>query len=228
MNATWLWFAVGATWLAVGGGFVNSLAESYKMPQLLWCTGLLWLAALLMGWQASADFWLTWRQQDAWILTERQRALAMTPQTVLSENMRQMHPSAIDVLKLYGRMTWMILPGAEPDSQVEWVLYGTQCTYDFIGAFLEESNDTSCVPEWKFANDGAKLYAPKGMKENWCTDREQYQQFIAFLYGLGRVTKAFGNQPAAWVGPWNPLNVGKTMAIRFDEDEGQGQALPLL
>lgn len=216
MNARWVGFSVLAILLGMAGAYVNWAADLYKMPQLLWCGGTLWLLVLPLLWQAGSEYLLNYRQQNAWILKERQRALAMTPQTVLAEAMRQMHPSAIDVLAMYGRMSWMILPGAEPDSQVEWVLYGTKCTYEFISDFLSWSTQTTCVPERQFANDGAKKYAPHGMMESWCSDREQHQQFTAYLYGLGRITKTFGNQPAAWVGPWNPENIAKTMGIKFE------------
>lgn len=219
MSARWLKWAVIATVLTFGGIAINLWAEASKLPELWICISADLIVAMLFGVQAIVEGVNSWRLESADILHLRQRALSITPQNVLAEHMRQMHPSAIDILAMYGRMTWMVMPGAEPESQVTWVLYGTQVTYEFIGAFLQDSNNESCVPEWKFANEGAKHYAPSGMESGWCSDREQYRQLIAWLYGAGRVTTAHGNQPAKWIPPWRPELVARTMGVVFGEAE---------
>lgn len=215
----WIRYAVVTVFLLVGGVLVGWWnVDVQGSDGLVAAQVVLFGLAVPFGLAWFSNYFLELSREGAYILRERQKALSMTPQTVLSENMKQMHPTAIDVLRLYGKMTWMILPGAKPEDGAEHVLYGTQCTWDFIAEFLRSSTYTACVAEWRFANDGAKHYAPHAMKEAWCTDREQYQQFVAYLYGLARITLAHGNQPAAWIHPWNPETVARSMGIRFDDD----------
>jgi len=132
-----------------------------------------------------------------------------------------MHPEAINILKMYGRATWQLIPGAKPDADdAMWVLYGTQVTSAFIYEFLRTSTPSACVPISKFANDGAKLYAPRGMKDAWCSDRAQYNQLVEYLFGVYRVTQAHGNMPAEFIPPWNPENVARAMGFElWPEDE---------
>jgi len=204
--ALWAWgFATGAlAWLNVCSSVLGTVGGGL----LLWALWLVWLTA--------------WEQASLNYQTRR-RADSQTPLTILSENMKQMHPAAIDVLKMYGRATWMIIPGAKPEDQAQYILYGTQCTWDFIAEYLRSSNNTSVVAEWRFANEGAKHYAPTGMQANWCTDREQYKQLTAFLYGLGRITLAHGNQPPAWIPPWSPMTVARVMGIKFENDQEENE-----
>jgi hypothetical protein len=172
---------------------------------------------LVMIFAAVGNGWAYFSQVGRDNFSERQRALALTPQVLLSENMKQMHPSAVAVLAMYGRTTWSVIPGRETSDQTIYILYGTQVTYAFAADFLFVSNRVSCAPEWKFSNEGAKKYAPEGLEAGWCTDREQYQQLIAYLFGRMMVTRAHGNQAAAWIPPWNPETVAKLMNIELAE-----------
>lgn len=219
MRPVWLGAAVAV--LLMAGLALEGLA--LDVPYLRMVSNCLYGLAVPFFLGALLDIWMDARQQSAYLFQTRQRALAMTPHVLMAEAMKQMHPSAIEVLKLYGRTTWQILPGSKPGTQAQYILYGTQCTWDFIAEFLRSSNGSTCVPEWRFANDGAKKYAPFGMTDSWCSDREQYQQFTAFLYSTLRVTLPHGNQPAAWIGPWNPEMVAKAMGIRFDEFEDEDE-----
>ncbi len=204
--------AIAAVWLYADWPVLGWIAAAWA--------GILAVAALL-------NAWLYFSSHFTDLYVERRRADAITPQNRLAEVLVQCHPAVVDVIKLYGRMAWQILPGARPDALVTWVLYGTQVTYEFLMDFLNESTKVSCVSEWRFSSQGAKHYAPEGQEASWCTDREQYQQLIAYLFGLCRVTRAHGNQAAQWIPPWNPETVAHTMGIDLYEEEDHAKELPV-
>ena len=114
----------------------------------VWCRSevLGWTTAIwagILGFSALMNCWLYFEQHFTDLYEQRQRANAITPQTVMADHMQQLHPAAINVLAMYGRTTWMILPGGQPDQNVEWVIYGTKVTYGFIIEFLQSSTKMS-------------------------------------------------------------------------------------
>jgi len=213
----WKWM-VPAMFMPVFGTVAAWLIEQTELyMQVIGMVIGIWAIVFLIA--AIMNCWAYFSEIATDEFSSRQKALATTPQVLLSENMRQMHPSAISVLAMYGRTTWQVIPGKAPEDDSIYVLYGTQTTYEFIADFLLASTDQSCAPQWKFFNEGAKHYAPAGLEEGWCTDREQHQQLQAYFYGRLMTTMPFGNQPAAWIAPWNPKTVAKVMNINLEVEE---------
>jgi len=219
----WKWLGPAGAMVALVplAAWINLIAERNVWDWLVWCNCLVVGLMPFLGLQVWAGFVAYYRRLDVDDFVTRRRAEVLTPQNILAESMKQMHPHAIDILAMYGRSTWMLIPGASPKKdEAMWILYGTQVTSAFIYEFLRTSTTTACVPMYKFANDGAKLYAPVGMKDSWCSDREQYKQFVEYLFGVSRVTQAHGNLPAEFIAPWNPENVARAMGFElWDEEE---------
>jgi len=218
---TWKWLlpAFGVPGSLAMGMLINWLADQYQMPWLLFCNVVIVFAGIFMAIQAAAMFKAYYRKLEVDDFVAKQKAQATTELVLLSENMKALHPSAVNVLAMFGRSTWHVIPGSLPEDDPVYVLYPTQVTYEFIAEFLSESSDTLCPAEWKLTNDGAKHYAPEGLKEGWCTDREQYQQLITYLQRRLMVTMPYGNQPAAYLGAWNPRTVAKVLNIALDESD---------
>lgn len=202
------------------GLWVNMVAERNAWAWFGWCNYAVFGAMPILALQAFAGFRAYYRRLAVDDFVAKRQAEIMTPQIRLAETMKQMHPAAINILSMYGRSTWMLMPGAKADKDdAIWILYGTQVTSSFIVDFLKSSTVTACVPMYKFANDGAKLHAPHNMRSSWCSDREQYSQFVNYLFGRGIVTMAHGNLPAEFIAPWNPENVARSFGFELYEEE---------
>ena len=218
----WKWM-VPAMFVPVFGTVATWMVEQAELwMQIIGVVTGMWAVICLVS--AIMNCWAYFSEIAINEFAETQRARATTELVMLSENMKALHPSAVNVLAMFGRATWQVIPGSLPDVDPIYVLYPTQVTYEFIAEFLRESNGQFCPAEWKFTNDGAKHYAPEGLKEGWCTDREQYQQLITYLQRRLMVTMPYGNQPAAYLGAWNPKMVAKVMNISLDEKDEESEA----
>ena len=217
MSSTWLKYAIPAVLLVAVGLGLSSLANEYGMPWLQGCTGILYVIAFVLLLQAVLLIVDNWRDGESIRYQAMKRAEHTTEPVLLAQHLAQMHPAAAEVFKSHGMLGWSVIPGKNVGDLPDHIIYGTRVTIEFARDFLLASNDEYVCPSQKFSNEGAKYYAPEMVgKENWVTDREQYDEFRRLLESLGRLYPPHGNLPAAWRKPWSPITCAATLGIQLE------------
>lgn len=171
--------------------------------------GLLLFLATVMNW------WLYFASNRADIIATLQNAQNSTPEVRMFEAARGMHQDAVHDLLAHRRMLWRI-PYVAVGELVDWVLDdapGVRAGFaDFV---LDHSTKTSVMPK-SMLSDKSTQFDPTGIVQ----DREQYDALILLMQQKLMCTRAYGNQPPAWIAPWTP----EMVRHRFGLEEGAYQA----
>jgi len=169
------------------------------------------LAMAILAVSNYVRYQVEWR---TYVFDQRQRALNVTPVTMLADSLRQMHPEAVKVLNRFGvRANWQVDVDTEAGSQ-EWTLLGTNVHFGFIEFVLDHSTRLGLYPKRMFS-EGSRKYDRDGM----VTDYEQYDELQNWMIGRLMVTRPFGNQPSQFIPPWNPDAVREVMGLAGREVE---------
>lgn len=156
------------------------------------------------------------RYQVEWrtdVFDQRQRALNITPVTMLADALRGMHPEAARILNKFGvKTSWQIKIDMENGSR-DWILLGTNVHFGFIEMILDKSNH-GLYPK-RMLSEGSKRWDPDGL----VSDYDQYDEFQSWLMGRLIVTRPFGSQPSMFIPPWTPKLLKETMGLSGDELE---------
>ncbi len=179
----------------------------------------------IAGISAVANFrnYFQWEEVERFKM--RQDALSTTPITLLSQNIRQMHPEAVRLLNRFGvRTSWQVKVGRGPED-VDWILLDTNVHLEFVEYFLDHSTDISVMPK-RLLSEGAFHF---DSVDRLVKDYQQYDEFQAWLLARMMITRPFGNQAAQWIPPWRPALVKEIMALSEDGHNlqtGETQTIP--
>jgi hypothetical protein len=156
----------------------------------------------------------------------RRRADNETPETIIFQAARGMHPEAVRLLLLHRKKVWMIRHDESFDLHewVDWVLEDAPIVHaDFVIYFLQHSTAYQCMSKRELA-DGSKKLDPTGKVE----DREQYDAFVQCLRKWLMVTQSWGeSSPPQWIPPWDPEKVGLSLGVAhfLEEDEDAAEQM---
>lgn len=182
-------------------------AEIQAWAVLPFAIGLLLVFIGLVNW---------WRLVSAHreeLFSRHQEALSMTPLVMLSQNMKTMHPAAVQVLNRFGvRTNWEVNYNSNL-GQRDWILMGTNVHFGFVEYVLSKSG-RALYPKNRFSQ-GAKKWDPDGLVE----DRVQYEEFELWLFSRLMVTRSHGDfKPAEFIPPWTPKLILETMGLTGEQD----------
>lgn len=201
--------------LMISSSGTGSLGKWVRIGSLipLAITWILLLAAI-------SNYRLYFRQAEVDIFSQRRQAEILSSTVEMARAFNGLHPSYAKILTMHMNTVWEIKEGqtAEGLKIVDYILYGTRVPVhvDFIIHVLKNSSAYSVMPE-RMISDGSTIFDPVGT----VTDREQYQELVAYWRGQGRVTNAHGNQPAQWIYPWDPELVARAMDIEMNPEEAE-------
>jgi hypothetical protein len=196
-------FGLAAYWLMQ--------VETIWISYLACIPGTMMLAMAILAVSNYVRYQVEWR---TYVFDQRQRALNVTPVTLLADALKGMHPEAVKVLNRFGvRANWQVGVDTEAGSQ-EWTLLGMNVHFGFIEFILENSTRLGLYPK-RMLSEGSRKWDRDGM----VTDYEQYDELQNWMIGRLMVTRPFGNQPSQFIPPWNPDAVREVMGLASREVE---------
>lgn len=170
--------------------------------------------------QAWAGFRAYYAEVETMQLETRRRALADTAEVRLFEASRHMHPQTVELLLKHRREVWRIREMGGDELYTLVLDADPRINHHFLEYVLSHSNFFSIMPK-RMLSDKAKSFDPTKV----VTDYEMYDALHALLERRGWLTAGFGNQPGAWIEPWNPELVGRRFGVTFDEEEVAAEAV---
>lgn len=183
----------GVAWALMNAGYVEAAAVA----------GLFMLIFTVVGLASFAETQSRWMAD---VFRQRREALAVTPESVLFELARTMHPETTAQLLLYRKIVWRVRE-ARADELCEWVLDADpRVTVHFVEYVLQNSNPFTIMPKNRFAEGTYSFDAAK-----ITDDRTMYEAFYQLLLGRHMITEYSNQSAGAWIEPWNP----ETAARRF-------------
>jgi hypothetical protein len=185
-------------------------ASKWRGELAMWSIPI-FFACLVMLWASFKNHHAYFSTIETENYTAARMAEITTPETLLFDYARQMHPEAVRLLLQHRKKVWMIRQ-APFDSRewADWVLFDApQVHVDAVIYILTNSTENHVMSKRQLA-EGSKKLDPDGE----ILDREQYEQFCALLGRWLMVTRPFGTQsPPAWIAPWNPETVAKSLGV---------------
>ena len=146
----------------------------------------------------------------AWLAGwERYRqAQTMTEEVKRLELAAHVHPETLRLLYLDRNIAWRRKAGIEtPDNEPYSVLYSDPTITDsFIAYVLDNSSTFQLMPKRKLA-DKSYSFDPMGETQ----DYQQYDALLAWLKLHNMVTDAGPSSPPAWIAPYSPEVVAKSL-----------------
>lgn len=209
---TWKWLAPGV----VAGSLVFWGLQLTADGGQLTAVGV-WMViiGMLVGVAAVVNLWRQISEHAAEMFRQKREAEMLTPLVSLAKSMRQMHPTAVQVLNRFGvKTSWGVKVDVERGER-DWVLLDTDPSvhFGFIEYVLSQSKGRSLMPMGWFS-EGSKKWDPDGLTD----DREQYQALRKWMYARMMITEAHGNQPPHFLPPWNPQLVMEAMGLTGEQD----------
>lgn len=217
----WKWLMPA---MALPALFVVAVVLSDVGNDLAWtCAGGLVMLMPVLAVQAWAGFRAYYREVDVSQKETLRRALADSAEVRLFEYARLMHPETVRLLLKHRREVWRVRE-LKGEDLCTWVLDADpRVNVGFLEHVLKHSNFYSIMPK-RLLSDKAHSFDHEGA----VTDYEQYDALVALLMRRGWLTAGFGNQPGAWIEPWNPELVGRRFGIELYDDDppsGSGQVV---
>ena len=132
------------------------------------------------------------------------------------EAAERMHPETLRLLYQSINIAWRRKAGIEtPDNEPYSVLYADPTITDsFIAYVLDNSSTFQLMPKRKLA-DKSYSFDPMGETQ----DYQQYDALLAWLKLHNMVTDAGPSSPPAWIAPYSPEVVAKSLGWSW---EGHG------
>lgn len=217
----WKWMvSAGAVPVLFMIALVISEISNKNLPVLLTfgCQCMMLTLMCIAGISAVANFrnYFMWEEEERFRM--HQDALSTTPLTVVSGNLRQLHPEAVRLLNKFGVKTaWEVKVGSSAEDR-EWYLRGTNVNMRFVEYFLEHSTTSTVMPK-RMLSEGAFHWDPA---DKLTTDYQQYDEFLKWLFSRMMITMPFGNQAGQWIPPWGPALVAEIMGL-VEEEQGEVQ-----
>jgi hypothetical protein len=176
---------------------------------------------LVFGLAAIKNFKAYFSTLDTDNFVARQRASIQTPETLIFEAARGMHPETAR-LALEHRKTTLTIKAKdyEPDDYLDMVLEEAPKVHlGFMLFFLHNSTASQCMSK-RLLSEGSRKMDPTGV----ILDREQYDAFAEVLQKKMMVTKPYGeSMPPLWIANYDPETAAKKLGIwpwyREEEEE---------
>jgi len=214
----WKWMIPGILMVvcAVGGAWLWSEKNDWGAALVFGIGVVFGLGMLINGWAYIQD-----RAAISYVAIRK--AQNQTPETIIFEMARTMHPDAVAALLAHRRMLWRIRYVPVGDL-VDWVLDEAPSVHvGFVQFVLEHSSETSLMAK-SMLSEGSKQFDPDGRVQ----DYDQYDSLLLLLQHKGICTAAFGNQPPKWIAPWEPELVRHRLGLDVDFKEKQVEGTELM
>ena len=170
----------------------------------------------IWGWWTLDSYIKSGSEHWVGIFERVKHALARTAEVLRLEAAERMHPETLRMLYHSINIAWRRKAGIEtPDNEPYSVLYADPTITDsFIAYVLDNSSTFQLMPKRKLA-DKSYSFDPMGETQ----DYQQYDAFLAWLKLHNMVTDAGPNSPPAWIAPYCPEVVAKSLGWDW---EGHG------
>lgn len=173
--------------------------------------------ALICALAAAMNFALYYGDGWSGIMTSLWAARFRTPEVMMFEAAKGMHPEAVRLLLTQRRIIWRTRYVAQKDL-VDWVLDEAPSVHvGFVRFVLEHSTDAALMAK-RMLSENSYSFDPDGM----VMDREQYDDLMALLQSKLIVTEAFGNQSPQFIPPWKPEALLWRFGIVNSDDVEEG------
>lgn len=174
--------------------------------------------ALICWIGAVMNFALYYGEGWSSIVTSLWSARFQTPEVMMFEAAKGMHPEAVRLLLTQRRIVWRTRYVPQKDL-VDWVLDDVPSVHvGFARFILEHSTSMALMPK-RMLSENSFGFDPDGK----ITDRQQYDDLVKFMQAKLMVTEAFGNQAPMFVPPWKPEDLMWRFGIvNTDEVEEEG------
>jgi hypothetical protein len=123
-----------------------------------------------------------------------------TPEVMMFEAAKNMHPEAVKALLVHRRTVWELKYVPSKDL-VDWTYREAPNVHaGFVDFVLDHSSHVSVMAKRTFLSEGSKGFDP----EDLVTDYEQYDSLILLMQSKLMITQAYGNQAPQWMPPYTP------------------------
>lgn len=151
------------------------------------------------------------------IFYTRRQAMSMTPDALLLQNARQVHPKTLEMIFGERQRAWLLKAGIDLPDEVKpyAVLYARpDVTEYFFWYFLRNSTRVRCMSK-RVLSDKSYRFDPL----NKVTDYEQYDMLISLFTQRAMCTRESAQEAAWWLPPWEPKLVAETFGYEWDPEE---------
>lgn len=193
----WLMNVDGGAWVVRFGGFV----------MICWACVLLYSA-----YKNCREYFA---EGDAMRFEQRQRALAITADSVRLEAAKGVHPETLELLLRDRARRWGLISASKSANRKPFgvLLARPNVTEAFLAHFLKMSNDKTYMP-LNMLSDGDKSFDP----QKRVTAREMYDDLESLLFEESKITRPFGKyKPGYWIPDWGPEAVAMDFGIDLEQ-----------
>lgn len=195
-------------------------AWAFAVDALAWlnvCSSVLGVVGGALLFWAVWTAWMAVREQSAWILSERQKALATTTMSVTLEAAKSVHPEVLAMLLGERARRWGLISGTKSKDKSPYSVLQArpQVTDRFVAHFLKMSNGKAYMPK-RMLSDKDTRFDPLGV----VTAYEMYDAFESLLFEELKATRPFGeNKPGYWLAGWDPDTVAMDFGMNLNDYE---------
>lgn len=214
MNRMWSWLipGVGAGFLFVAVLFIGARGDVNAQ----YCGGGMLVVMALLFVQAWAEFRSAYREEEVRQFVEKRHALADTAENRLADALRGMHPETVRQFFRHRIEVWRTMEMGKDELFLAVLDADPRITYSFLEHVLRHSNFYALMPK-RLLSDKAHRFDPRRL----FTDYEQYDALTGLFERRGWLTAGYGNQPGAWIEPWNPGLVARKFGITLEAEDDE-------